>query len=45
MKRMYGVDLTTLVKVEDTAIPNLLKQCIKHIENTGKWSFETRTPL
>jgi hypothetical protein len=31
---MYGVDLTTRVKVEDTAIPNLLTQCIEHIEKS-----------
>lgn len=37
MKRMYGVDLTTRVKVEDTAIPNLLTQCIEHIEKSGEW--------
>lgn len=34
VKRMYGVDLTTRVKVEDAAIPNLLTQCIEHIESS-----------
>ena len=36
---MYGVDLTTRVKVEDTAIPTLLTQCIEHIEKTGEWIY------
>ena len=42
---MYGVDLTTRVKVEDTAIPNLLTQCIEHIEKSGEWNFFTYSSL
>lgn len=33
---MFGVDLTTRVKVEDAAIPNLLEKCIQYIEDSGK---------
>ena len=32
---MFGVDLTTRVKAEDSAIPTLLQSCIEHIESTG----------
>ena len=37
VKRMFGVDLTTRVKVEDAAIPSLLQHCISHIENCSKY--------
>jgi hypothetical protein len=32
---MFGVDLTTRVKAEESAIPTLLQQCITHIENNN----------
>ncbi len=32
VKRMFGVDLTTLVKAQNTLIPQVVEMCIKEIE-------------
>lgn len=32
---MYGVDLTTLVKLEGGLVPNILAQCIKQVETSS----------
>ena len=36
VKRMFGVDLTTLVKAQNTLIPVVVEMCIKEIEARGK---------
>jgi len=36
IKRMFGIDLTTLVKAQNTLIPAVVEMCIKEIENRGK---------
>jgi len=36
IKRMFGIDLTTLVKAQNTLIPAVVECCIKEIENRGK---------
>lgn len=36
VKRMFGVDLTTLVKAQNTLIPSVVEMCIKEIEARGK---------
>jgi len=35
VKRMFGVDLTTLVKAQNTLIPAVCEACIKEIEKRG----------
>lgn len=35
VKRMFGVDLTTLVKAQNTLIPAVVELCIKEIEHRG----------
>ena len=35
VKRMFGVDLTTLVKAQNTLIPAVVEVCIKEIEHRG----------
>jgi hypothetical protein len=35
IKRMFGIDLTTLVKAQNTLIPAVVELCIKEIENRG----------
>jgi len=35
IKRMFGIDLTTLVKAQNTLIPAVVEMCIKEIENRG----------
>ena len=35
VKRMFGVDLTTLVKAQNTLIPQVVEMCIKEIEARG----------
>lgn len=36
VKRMFGVDLTTLVKAQNTLIPAVVEMCVKEIEKRGK---------
>lgn len=36
VKRMFGVDLTTLVKAQNTLIPVVVEMCIKEIEARGE---------
>ena len=36
VKRMFGVDLTTLVKAQNTLIPIVVNMCIQEIEARGK---------
>lgn len=36
VKRMFGVDLTTLVKAQNTLIPCVVELCIKEIEKRGR---------
>jgi len=35
VKRMFGVDLTTLVKAQNTVIPVVVELCVKEIERRG----------
>ena len=35
VKRMFGIDLTTLVKAQNTLIPAVVELCIKEIERRG----------
>ena len=35
VKRMFGVDLTTLVKAQNTLIPIVVNMCIQEIEARG----------
>ena len=35
IKRMFGIDLTTLVKAQNTLIPAVVELCIKEIESRG----------
>ncbi len=35
VKRMFGIDLTTLVKAQNTLIPVVVEMCIKEIEARG----------
>lgn len=35
VKRMFGIDLTTLVKAQNTLIPIVVELCIKEIEARG----------
>jgi hypothetical protein len=37
VKRVYGVDLTTLVKMCSTKIPIVVKECIEEIERRGDY--------
>ena len=37
VKRMFGIDLTTLVKAQNTLIPVVVEMCIKEIEARGKY--------
>ena len=39
IKRMFGIDLTTLVKAQNTLIPAVVELCIKEIEGRGLNSF------
>ena len=36
IKQMFGTDLTTLVKAQNTLIPAVVEMCIKEIENRGR---------
>ena len=36
VKRMFGVDLTTLVKAQNTLIPLVVEKCVAEIEKRGK---------
>lgn len=36
VKRMFGIDLTTLVKAQNTLIPAVVELCIKEIERRGR---------
>lgn len=36
VKRMFGVDLTTLVKAQNTLIPVVVELCVKEIEKRGE---------
>ena len=35
VKRMFGIDLTTLVKAQNTLIPAVVEKCIQEIESRG----------
>ena len=35
VKRIFGVDLTTLVKAQNTLIPVVVEKCVKEIEKRG----------
>ncbi|XP_041371840.1 N-chimaerin-like isoform X2 [Gigantopelta aegis] len=35
VKRIYGADLTTVVKAQKTGIPHVVEKCIKEIESRG----------
>ena len=35
VKRIYGADLTTVVKAQKTGIPHVVEKCIREIENRG----------
>jgi hypothetical protein len=37
IKRMFGIDLTTLVKAQNTLIPAVVELCIKEIESRGSF--------
>ncbi len=34
----YGVDLTTLLKVHDTKVPLIVKECVQELEKRGNCS-------
>lgn len=36
IKRIFGADLTTLVKAQNTLIPIVVEKCVKEIESRGK---------
>ena len=36
VKRVFGVDLTTLVKAQNTTIPAVVEKCVKEIESRPK---------
>lgn len=38
VKRMFGVDLTTLVKAQNTLIPVVVDMCVKEIERRGNFN-------
>ena len=40
---VYGVELTTLVKMEGTKIPGVIKDCIQEVENRGMSSVTMAT--
>lgn len=42
---VYGVDLTTLVKLEGGVIPHILKECIDHIQSRGDERMELRVNI
>lgn len=35
LKRMFGLDLTTLLKATNKSIPYVVEKCIEEIENRG----------
>ena len=35
---VFGVDLTTIAKMDGSNIPNVVKECIEAIEARGMWS-------
>jgi len=35
VKRMFGIDLTTLVKAQNTLIPAVVEKCVQEIESRG----------
>ena len=35
VKRVFGIDLTTLVKAQSTLIPAVVEMCVKEIESRG----------
>ena len=35
IKRQFGVDLTTLVKAQNAAVPVVVEMCIREIESRG----------
>ena len=43
VKRMFGVDLTTLVKAQNTLIPIVVEMYIKEIEARGKTTWDKGT--
>ena len=36
VKRIFGVDLTTLVKAQNTLIPVVVEKCVREIEKRGQ---------
>ena len=43
VKRMFGIDLTTLVKAQNTLIPAVVEKCIQEIESRGIAMTENST--
>ena len=41
VKRMFGIDLTTLVKAQNTLIPAVVDMCVKEIELRGEASIKS----
>ncbi len=45
VKRMFGVDLTTLVKAQNTLIPQVVEMCVNEIEARGESALRMRAQL
>ena len=47
VKRMFGVDLTTLVKAQNTLIPQVVEMCVEEIEKRGGsfWLYFSACPF
>ena len=39
VKRIFGVDLTTLVKAQNKAVPIVVEMCVREIEKRGTMWF------
>ena len=42
VKRLYGVDLTTVTKANKQILPVVVDKCVKEIEKRGQGRFEKR---
>ena len=39
VKRVYSVELTTLVKMHGTKVPVVVSNCIEEVEKRGTWGL------
>jgi hypothetical protein len=39
VKRVYSVELTTLVKMHSTKVPVVVSNCIEEVEKRGRWEM------